>query len=90
MKSDKFSIVNKIMDLQKLRLKITAYEYSHRDKNFRPYLFMNNETLTQIIEIIGYSSNGLHGIDPNVLCGHYFDAKVFCDNTLNFGEIELR
>ena len=37
-----------------------------------------------------YSSDGLMGSENGLMCGRFKGNKVFCDNTLKFGEIELR
>ena len=51
---------------------------------------MNKDTIDELINIIGLSCNGLTGAQPNGLCGTYCAMKTFCDNTMQFGEVEMR
>ena len=51
---------------------------------------MDSETIDEIIKVIGFSQDGLCGSKNYYSCGSYNGRKVFCDNTLNFGEVELR
>lgn len=81
--TEKFSITKSNIDLKKLLSKIDEFIVM---KNESPYIFLSQNTLDDLIAIVGYSSDGLMGSENGLMCGH----KVFCDNTLKYGEIELR
>ena len=51
---------------------------------------MNKDTIDELISIVGYSPDGLFGSQSNYMCGYFQGHKVFCDNTLKFGEVEIR
>ena len=82
-----FFVTQKSIDYNKFRKKIDDYYMKNGNC---PYIFMNDETIDTMIENIGLSSNGLHGVNTKGLCGRFQGNKVFCDNTLQFGEVELR
>lgn len=91
--SKKFSIVEKL-NTNELTNQIVAYENS---TNCAPYIFVNKETLDQIKAAI--YDELLRNCDDaiqlklkytNGLVGYYQGYKVFEDNTLGFGEVELR
>lgn len=66
---------------------IDKYQYSTGNTN--PYLFMSQSTINAITE---YSFDNLcQGCTKaNGIVGHYCGYKVFRDDTLNFGEVEIR
>ena len=70
------------IDLTKLNKGIDKFECENK--------FMEKDTLDDLINMIGYSSDGLHWSGKRFLCGRYNGRKVFCDNTLDYGEVELR
>lgn len=93
--SKKFSII-KIIDLAKLDKEIKEYKRTHQ-WNEDPYIFMNESTAKAIeSEIkednvviddtltnkIKNSKNGIYGI--------YVGYKIFIDNDLSFGIVEIR
>ncbi len=80
-------ITNTSIDFNKLNKSIDKFEC---EKRYTPYIFMDSETIDEIIKVIGFSQDGLCGSKNYYSCGSYNGRKVFCDNTLNFGEIELR
>ena len=84
--SEKFSIV-KTIDLEKLNIKIDGY--IHKTGETNPYIFMNRDTADAItcdvIPHIHISANRLSGV-----MGRYCGYKVFMDNELKFGEVEIR
>ena len=82
-----FSIVEKAINYNTLHKEIDNY---YMENNNFPYIFMNDETLDLMIDATGLSANGLHGVNTKGLCGRFQGNKVFCDNTLSFGEVELR
>lgn len=87
MKHDRFTITTKKLDFMKLNEKIHTYEL---ENGYKPYLFMNEDTIDELINIIGFSCDGLTGIQSNGLCGTYCGMKTFCDNTMQFGDVEMR
>lgn len=86
----RFSITNTTINIKKLQSEIFAYRQSLTMRNYQPYLFMNADTINELIKIVGYNSEGLMGAEENCLCGYFNGCKVFCNNLLGFGEIELR
>lgn len=85
--SKKFSIARTKIDINKLLNNIEEYYAINMTK---PYLFMNKDTIDELISIVDYSPNGLFGSQSNDMCGYFQGHKVFCDNTLKFGEVEIR
>ena len=85
--SKKFSIVKTKIDISKLINNIEEYSIIHMTN---PYLFMNKDTIDELISIVGYSPDGLFGSQSSSMCGYFQGHKVFCDNTLKFGEVEIR
>lgn len=86
-----FSIVDKI-NVGKLNTKIAEFVYK---EGYAPYIFMNNLTWQKLYE--PYRDDTLQKLDGLLnFCGHtgligkYKGYKTFEDNTLEFGEIELR
>ena len=88
----KFSIV-KVIDLEKLNNEICLYE--SKTGNTDTYIFMNYDTINSIKE------QTIHGIEDYYnynfylqkhcgLIGRYQGYKVFIDDTLSFGEVEIR
>lgn len=82
-----FFVVQHKIDYMELGKQIDNYYYEH---NNSPYIFMNEDTIGCIIKDTGMSPNGLHGVNTKGLCGRFQGNKVFCDNTLSFGEVEMR
>lgn len=85
--TEKFSITKSNIDLKKLLSKIDEFIVM---KNESPYIFLSQNTLDDLIAIVGYSSYGLMGSENGLMCGRFKGNKVFCGNTLKYGEIELR
>ena len=75
------------IDLTKMNKDIDKFECENK---YSPYIFMEEDTLDDLINMIWYSSDGLHWAGKRFLCGRYNGRKVFCDNTLDYGEVELR
>lgn len=82
-----FFVVQHKIDYIKLDRQIDNYYIEH---NNSPYIFMNEDTIDCIVKYTGMSPNGLHGVNTKGLCGCFQGNKVFCDNTLSFGEVEMR
>lgn len=82
-----FFVVQHKIDYIKLDRQIDNYYIEH---NNSPYIFMNGDTIDCIVKDTGMSPNGLHGVNTKGLCGRFQGNKVFCDNTLSFGEVEIR
>lgn len=87
MKPDRFTIRTSQLDFMKLNKKIHTYELENKCK---PYLFMSSGTIDELTSIIGFSGDGLMGVKPSGYCGMYCGRKLFCDETMQFGEVELR
>lgn len=87
MKPDRFTIRTNQLDLTKLNEKICDYELAN---GYRPYLFMSSDTISELTNIIGLSANGLSGASPSGYCGTYCGKKTFCDDTMQFGVVEMR
>ena len=90
---EKFSIVEKI-NVDKLNTKIAEFVYS---EGHEPYIFANKETLDALVKPIEQAEMfinswgiGLVSSYKGCLTGMYRGNKMFRDDTLKFGEIELR
>jgi hypothetical protein len=89
MSSKKFSIVREI-DISELNKKITEC--------IDPYIFMNKETFSelkkQILNYMDYEENTKIYENKRIFIDSrsctYTGHKLFIDNTLRYGEIELR
>ena len=88
-----FSIVEKI-NVDKLNMKIAEFVYS---EGHQPYIFANKETLDALVKPIEQAEMfanscgiGLVSSFKGCLVGEYRGNKMFKDDTLKFGEIELR
>lgn len=87
-----FSIVEKI-NVNKLNEKILEFVYRECHE---PYIFANKETLDILTKPIEQelkfksSVTGITSVYKGCLVGKYQDYKMFRDDTLGFGEIELR
>lgn len=89
--TEKFLII-KQFDTEKLSRRISEFECK---EGYAPYIFMNNLTWQKLYE--AYRDDTLQKLDCLLkFCGHtgligkYKGYKTFEDNTLEFGEIELR
>lgn len=89
---EKFSIVDKI-NVNKLNTKIAEFVYR---EGHEPYIFTNKETLDALIKPIEQelkfvsAATGIVRSFKGCLVGKYQGNKMFEDDTLKFGEIELR
>ncbi|WP_299054213.1 hypothetical protein [uncultured Eubacterium sp.] len=87
-----FSIVDKI-NVDKLNTKIAEFVYR---EGHEPYIFANKETLDALIKPIEQefkfvsAATGIVSSFKSCCIGKYQDNKTFRDDTLKFGEIELR
>ena len=90
-----FSIVDKI-NVDKLNTKIAEFVYR---EGHEPYIFANKETLDALVKPIEQDEQELKFISASTgvvssfktcLVGKYQGHKMFEDDTLKFGEIELR
>lgn len=90
--AEKFSIV-KQLDTEQLSEKIAYFAY---ENGHDPYIFANNATLEALKKPYEQEMKRIEFIDGGVLAkaegliGKYQGYKMFEDNTLKFGEIELR
>ena len=91
---EKFSIVEKI-NVDKLNTKIAEFVYR---EGHEPYMFANKETLDALVKPIEQELNSITSptgstriyVGKSCLVGKYQGNKMFEDDTLKFGEIELR
>lgn len=89
---ENFSLVEKI-NVDKLNMKIAEFVYS---EGYEPYIFANKETLDTLVQPIEQelkfvsAATGIVSSFKGCLVGKYQGNKMFEDNTLKFGEIELR
>mgnify|MGYP000356216414 FL=1 len=89
-----FSIIDK-MNVDKLNTKIAEFVY--RDGH-EPYIFANKETLDALVKPIEQELNFITSstgstriyVGKSCLVGKYQGNKMYEDDTLKFGEIELR
>lgn len=87
-----FSIVDKI-NVDKLNTKVAEFVYR---EGHEPYIFANKETLDALVKPIEQKLKFVSAITGTVssfkacLVGKYQGNKMFRDDTLKFGEIELR
>lgn len=92
-------LITTSLDFDKLNRKIDESTTAFDGFKSKPYVFMNEDTL---IELANYASK--HEIATNLsnknipqlhyanqtVFGKYYGCKVFMDNDLEYGEIELR
>lgn len=87
---EKFSIV-KQLDTEKLSGKIACFVH---ENGYKPYIFANHGTLEVLKkpyaqDITFTRFDGKKTLYKDLIC-KYQGYKMFEDNTLEFGEIELR
>lgn len=81
--SEKFSIATTI-NTSILDIKIDRYLNSNKEE---PYIFMNEDT----VDAITYTPEVIPRTHyKNGVVGKYCGYKVFLDNDLKFGEVEIR
>lgn len=87
-----FSIIDKI-NVNKLNTKIAEFIYR---EGHEPYIFANKETLDALAKPIEQELKFVSAVTGTIssfktcLVGKYQGNKMFEDDTLKFGEIELR
>ena len=88
----KFSIVKEI-DENVLRSNMYEQQETVRnntgDESYYPYIFANKDTINRLMDqhnVSVFKNEKTSG----GLIGYYLGNKIFEDNTLKFGEIELR
>lgn len=86
--SRKFSIV-KTVDLNKLNMQIDDYKCETYEEN--PYIFANEETIKAMVECSNVNwIEDVNKIKAKGIVGKYEGYKIFSDNELSFGEVEIR
>lgn len=80
-----FSIV-KDLDLEKLDKKIKEFETDYEES---PYIFMNNDTINKMTNF-NFDNYAMRGVSRSECIYKYMEHNVYIDNSLEFGEIELR
>ena len=85
-----FSIADKI-NVDKLNTKVAEFVYR---EGHEPYIFANKETLDALVKPIEqelkFVSAATGAVSSFKAVGKYQGNKMFEDDTLKFGEIELR
>ena len=87
-----FSIVDKI-NVNKLNMKVAEFVYR---EGHEPYIFASKETIEALVKPIEQelkfvsAATGAVSSFKTCLVGKYQSNKMFEDDTLKFGEIELR
>lgn len=88
----KFSIIKEI-DESILRKNMYEQQENVRnntgDESYHPYIFANKDTINRLVDQCKVSVFENAKISGG-LVGYYLGNKVFEDNTLKFGEVELR
>lgn len=88
----RFSIL-KSLDLEKISTNIEIYE---AETGNTPYLFMSKKTITAIHEQVKgylmemYPNKMNEYVSISEMCAFYEGSKVFLNNDLEFGEVEIR
>lgn len=89
-----FSIVDKI-NVDKLNTKVAEFVYR---EGYEPYIFANKETLDALVKPIEQELNFITSptestriyVGKSCLVGKYRGNEMYENDTLKFGEIELR
>ena len=83
MKPERFTIATKNLDFMKINERIYSYEI---ENGCKPYLFMNKDTIDELTNTV----SSMMDTDSSGYCGMYCGRKTFCDETMQFGEVEMR
>ena len=85
----KFSIIRTV-DLNELNMQIEDYKCETHE--LEPYIFANEETIKSMIECsdIGWFIEDVNKAKVKGIVGRYDGYKIFPDNELTFGEVEIR
>ncbi len=86
----KINICPKELDVDKLCTEITKYEASYFDD---AYLFMNRHTIKSLFFSISNNiktTKDVPEINNNAIAAHFRGHKIFCDDALEYGEVEIR
>lgn len=84
---EKFSVQAKKINIQELNIQIQNFE---KYNNFSPYFFANHETIKELDSIVGSGSELCTFKGSDCFVGEFTEHRVYQDDTLRFGEIELR
>jgi hypothetical protein len=86
----KINLISTKLDLDKLQEEIYHFGFL---ENKQPYLFMNSSTMNELEKQSGSDTfndfKERNRFNNSLLC-RYQGCKVYLDNSLQFGEIELR
>ena len=85
-----FSIVQKL-DVNKIREALDTYE--RHEKHYQPYLFMNEQTAKDIMADVTWvitDADGLPKFEDHKKIGQFEGVPVFINNSLSYGEVEVR
>ena len=81
------NILNVTLDEDKLYKKICEFEMMN---NQNAYLFMNQETLNELAIFNELKVDVEFNKESNCIVSHYSGRRVFQNEDLKFGEIEIR
>lgn len=84
---EKFSVQVKKINIQEFNTQIQNFE---KYNDFKPYIFVNHETIKELDSIIGSGSELCTFKESDCFVGKFTGHKVYQDNTLGYGEVELR
>lgn len=75
-----FKITN--INIDKLNKKIDEFQVSNQ---LSPYIFMNSDTIEELIKIAGYNPDKVWGVmEQEGIYGTYKGNKIFCDEEKRF------
>ena len=80
----KFSILKTIIDSEKIMTEIQLYENSQKRS---PYIFVNGKMISSFSVV---PLMNIIELDENGYLGEYKGCKVFRNDDLKYGEMELR
>lgn len=84
-----FSAHISAVDLKLIDEKISEFVL---ENNYEPYIFMSEPTISNILKSAEINSVKVHFDTDEKTVGLYIykGCKLYCNNDLNFGEVELR
>lgn len=87
-----FSIKSGV-DERLLQSSIGIFKSKHENMFVNPYIFINKKTFDDLCKLLNPNYDGNKRIQKDEklgFLGYYQGCKMFEDNTLDYGEVELR
>lgn len=87
-----FSIKSGV-DERLLQSSISIFTSKHENMFVEPYIFINKKTFDDLYKLLNPNCDGSKRIQKDAklgFLGYYQGCKMFEDNTLDYGEVELR